>query len=71
MFQTVNALVLREVRYKEADRILTLLTDTAGKLTVKKGLKKGSYPIKVKVTAAGNGNYKSAAKTVTVKVVVK
>ena len=35
MFQTVNALVLREVRYKEADRILTLLTDTEGKLTVK------------------------------------
>ena len=35
MFKTVNALVLREVRYKEADRILTLLTDTDGKLTVK------------------------------------
>ena len=27
--------MLREVRYKEADRILTLLTDTEGKLTVK------------------------------------
>lgn len=35
MFKTVNALVLREVRYKEADRILTILTDTDGKLTVK------------------------------------
>lgn len=35
MFKTLNALVLREVRYKEADRILTLLTDTEGKLTVK------------------------------------
>lgn len=35
MFQTLHALVLREVRYKEADRILTLLTDTEGKLTVK------------------------------------
>ncbi len=35
MFKTVNALVLREVRYKEADRILTLLTDTDGKLTAK------------------------------------
>lgn len=34
MFKTVNALVLREVRYKEADRILTLLTDTDGKITV-------------------------------------
>jgi DNA repair protein RecO (recombination protein O) len=27
--------VLREVRYKEADRLLTVLTDTEGKLTVK------------------------------------
>lgn len=35
MFKTLNALVLREVRYKEADRILTVLTDTDGKLTVK------------------------------------
>lgn len=35
MFKTLNALVLREVRYKEADRILTILTDTDGKLTVK------------------------------------
>ena len=35
MFKTVNALVLREVRYKEADRILILLTDTEGKITAK------------------------------------
>lgn len=35
MYQTVNALVLREARYKEADRILTVLTDTEGKLTVR------------------------------------
>ena len=35
MFQSTKALVLREVRYKEADRILTLLTDTDGKITAK------------------------------------
>lgn len=35
MFNTTNALVLREVRYKEADRILTLLTSTDGKVTAK------------------------------------
>ena len=35
MFQTTKALVLREVRYKEADRILTLLTESDGKLTAK------------------------------------
>ncbi len=35
MFETLQALVLREVRYKEADRILTLLTDRDGKLTAR------------------------------------
>lgn len=35
MFKTTKALVLREVRYKEADRILTLLTESDGKLTAK------------------------------------
>ena len=44
MFTTTNALVLREVRYKEADRILTLLTSTEGKISVKArgALRKGS-----------------------------
>ena len=35
MFQTTKGLVLREVRYKEADRILTILTETDGKITAK------------------------------------
>lgn len=35
MFQTTKALVLRETRYKEADRILTLLSPDGGKMTVK------------------------------------
>ena len=34
MDKTVKALVLREVKYKEADRILTVLTED-GKLTMK------------------------------------
>lgn len=43
-----------------------------GKVTVKKGLKKGTYKVKVKIKAAGNTNYKaSAVKTVTFKVKVK
>ena len=42
-----------------------------GKLTVKKGLKKGSYKLRVKVKAAGNSSYKSKAKTVTVTIRVK
>ncbi len=35
MFNTTKALVLREVRYKEADRILTLLTASDGKISAK------------------------------------
>ena len=42
-----------------------------GKITIKKGLKKGTYKVKVKVTAAGNSNYKEAAKTATVIIRVK
>jgi len=44
MYNTTRALVLREVRYKEADRILTLFTDTDGKITARArgALRKGS-----------------------------
>lgn len=42
-----------------------------GLITVKKGLKKGSYKIKVKITAKGNTNYKSGSKTLTVTIKVK
>lgn len=42
-----------------------------GKIAIKKGLKKGTYKIKVEATAKGNANYKSGSKTVTVKVAVK
>ena len=42
-----------------------------GKVTVKKGLKKGTYKVKVKVSAKATSNYKAASKTVTIKVKVK
>ena len=44
MFVTTKALVLREVKYKEADRILTLFTADNGKITAKArgALRKGS-----------------------------
>ncbi|MBR5537362.1 MAG: DNA repair protein RecO [Clostridia bacterium] len=35
MYQTVRGLIIRSVDYKEADKILTVLTDTRGCLTVK------------------------------------
>ncbi len=34
MFRTENALILREVRFRESDRILTALTADAGKMTL-------------------------------------
>ncbi len=43
-----------------------------GNIKVKKGLKKGTYKVKIQVKDAGNTNYKASAwKTVTVKVRVK
>ena len=42
-----------------------------GTITAPKGTKKGTYKVKVKVTAKGNANYKSGSKTVAVKIVVK
>ena len=48
------------------------ISKTTGKVTVKKGLKKGTYKIKVNAKAAGNANYNaSAVKAVTFKVKVK
>jgi uncharacterized protein YhdP len=46
------------------------INKTTGKVTIKKGTKKGTYTMKVKVTAAGNTKYKSGSKTVTVTIKV-
>ena len=43
----------------------------SGNVTVKKGLKKDTYKIKVQIKAAGNANYKEKTKIVTFKVIVK
>jgi len=60
------------VSYKKASgaKCLTVGKKT-GKVTVRKGTKKGTYTIKIKVTAKGNSSYKSASKTVKTKIVVK
>lgn len=42
-----------------------------GKITIKKKTKKGTYTMKVKVTAAGTGDYYAKAKTVKVTIKVK
>lgn len=44
---------------------------TTGAVTVPKKTKKGTYTMKVKVTAAGNANYNKSVQTVTFKIKVK
>ncbi len=55
---------------KSGNKKITVNKKT-GKITVKKGLKKGTYKVYVKVTAAGNAYYKASAKTVKVTIKVK
>ena len=55
---------------KGSSKYLTINKKT-GNITVKKGIKKGTYKIKVKVSAAGNSSYQTGSKTVTVRVKVK
>ena len=61
-----------KVTYKAAGKspVLSLNAKT-GKITVKKGAKKGTYKLKVKISAAAKGNYNAGSKTVTVTVKVK
>jgi hypothetical protein len=59
------------VTYKKSSGNSKITVASTGKFTVKKGLKKGTYKVKVKVTAAGNSQYKSLTKIVTVTIKVK
>ena len=73
---TVSAITVKNakgtVAYKKASGSAKVTVNKKnGKLTVKKGTKKGTYTVKVKVTAKGNTAYKAKSKTVTVKIKVK
>ncbi|MEY8460842.1 leucine-rich repeat protein, partial [Eggerthellaceae bacterium 24-137] len=57
------------VTFKKASGNKKITISKSGKITVKKGLKKGTYTVKIKVTAKGTSAYN--AKTVTVKVKVR
>ena len=60
------------VTYKKTSGNSNITIDSkTGKLTVKKGTKKGTYTIKVQVKAAGNTNYNAKTTTVSFKVIVK
>ncbi len=59
------------VTYAKKSGNKSITVSKAGVITLKKGLKKGTYSVKVKVTAAGTKTYDSLSKTVTVKITVK
>ena len=53
MYQTVRGLTIRSVNYKEADQILTILTDTRGCLTVKaRGVRRKGSRLKAAAKAS-------------------
>ena len=73
--KTVKAITVKKaqgkVRYKKTSGKSNFTVNSkTGKITIKKGTKKGAYKINVKVSAAGNNNYKSKSvkKTFTIKV---
>ena len=59
------------VTFKKVSGSKKITVASSGKVTVKKGLQRGTYKIKVKVTAKGNGSYKAGSKVLTLKVRVK
>ena len=60
-----------KISYKKVSSGKKITVSKNGTVTVAKGLKKGTYKVKVKVTAASSTNYKAASKTMTVTVKVK
>ena len=73
---TVSAVTVKKakgaVSFKKvsADKKITVNTKN-GRITLKKGLKKGRYSVKVKATANGNKNFKRINKTAKLVVIVK
>lgn len=71
---TVKALTIKnaagELSFKKLGGSKKLGVTKTGKITIKKGTKKGTYVIKIKITAKGNSRYKpkTIRKTVTIKV---
>jgi hypothetical protein len=59
-----------KVTFKKVSGSKKLKVSKAGKITIKKGTKKGTYKIKVKATIAATSTYKKATATKTIKVKV-
>lgn len=73
---TVSAITVNKAQGAVSYKKLTgnskiTVNSKSGKITVKKGLKKNTYKLKVRVSAKGNGNYKSYSKDIVVTIKVK
>ncbi|MBQ6440864.1 MAG: hypothetical protein IJJ06_12255 [Mogibacterium sp.] len=60
-----------KVSYKKIGGNKKITVAKNGTITLKKGLKKGTYSLKVKIKASGNDAYKSSSKNITVKIKIK
>ena len=60
-----------KISFKKVKGNKKITVTNKGVIKIKKGLKKGSYKVTVKVTAAGNKNYKKLSKNVKVTIKVK
>ena len=60
-----------KVSYEKLSGSKKIYLKKSGKIAVLKGAKKGTYTVKIKVTAKGNAQYKAASRKVTVKIKVK
>ena len=69
VFSITNAQGAVSFEKKSGSKKLSI--NKKGKITVAKGTKKGTYSMKVVVTAAGNSYYQSGSKTVKVKVKIQ
>ncbi len=72
---TVTAITVKNAKgklsYKKLSGSKKLSVTKKGKITVKKGTKKGTYKLKVKITAKGNSKYSARSVTKTVKIKVR
>ena len=66
---SVNSKV--KLTYKKISGNSKFSVGNTGKVTVAKGVKKGSYALKIKVSALAKGNYNAGSKTIKVTVTVK
>ncbi len=65
----IGAKAVGKLTYKKASGNKKITVSSSGTVTVKKGLKKGTYKVNVKISAAKTANYN--AKTVTKKLTIK